>query len=99
MTDSVQHQRQLTFNEDGTIDPSQLEGMDQATIDRLTAPDFVAMARQQIAANKARESFRRGAAQIKAQARQEHEMRRPTGISGRQRRLLRKACRKNRVLA
>ena len=94
MTDPVQHQRQLIFNDDGTIDPAQLEGLAPDVIERLTSPDFIATARRQIAVEKAKASFARGVQQIKAQARREHVARRSPGISGRQRRLLRRAARK-----
>jgi hypothetical protein len=45
-------QRQLTFNDDGTLDAAQLEGLPQDFIDRVTAPEFVAQARKQIAAKR-----------------------------------------------
>ena len=94
MEENKPDQRQLIFNDDGTIDPEQLEGMPQEFIDRVTSPEFSQMAAQQIRGAKARASFERGAKQIKAQARREHVARRSPGISGRQRRLLRRAARK-----
>ena len=48
--ENKQHQRTLTFNEDGSIDPAQLEGMPQDLIDRVTDPEFRERARQAIAA-------------------------------------------------
>lgn len=98
MTDPVQHQRQLIFNDDGTIDLAQLEGLAPDVIERLTSPDFIATARSQIAAAKAKASFERGAKQIKAVAHRQSVQRRPPGVSGRQRRLLRKLARKVAVL-
>jgi hypothetical protein len=94
MEENTQHQRALTFNDDGTIDPAQLEGMSQEFIDNVNSEGFIANARQQIKLAKQRESFRRGAQFIKAQARAEHEQRRPSGMSGRQRKRLRRAARK-----
>jgi hypothetical protein len=81
--------RQLTFNTDGTIDPAQLEGLDPEAIARFTSPEFVAQAKREIAKQ---ESFRRASAQIKAAVNRRHELRRPSGVSGRQRKLLRKAA-------
>ena len=98
MTDPVQHQRQLIFNDDGTIDLAQLEGLAPDVIERLTSPDFIATARRQIAVEKAKASFARGAQQIRAQAHRASIERRPPGISGRQRRMLRKLARKVAVL-
>jgi hypothetical protein len=40
--------KQLVFNLDGTIDPSQLEGYPQEVIERLTSPEFIEQAREQI---------------------------------------------------
>ena len=98
MTDPVQHQRQLIFNDDGTIDPAQLDGLAPDVVARLTSPDFIATARRQIAVEKAKASFARGAQQIRAQAHRSSIERRPPGISGRQRRMLRKLARKVAVL-
>ncbi len=94
MSENAPQQRTLTFNDDGTIDPAQLEGMSQEFIDKVTAPDFVIRARLQIAADKERQCFLRGARWIKDRAQSEHEARRPSGISGRQRKRLRRLARK-----
>jgi|GEM_PF-6935260 hypothetical protein len=88
-----QHQRSLTFNEDGSIDPAQLEGMPQDLIDRVTDPEFQARARLAIAAEKQRASFYRGARQIRDQAQLAAIARRPRGVSGRQRKRLRRVAR------
>ena len=84
----------LTFNDDGTIDPEQLVGMPQELIDRVTDPEFQVRARQMIASEKARVSFLAGARQIRDAAQQIHRARRPEGLSGRQRKKLRKLARK-----
>ena len=94
MSENAPQQRTLTFNDDGTIDPAQLEGMSQEFIDKVTAPDFIIRARLQIAADKERQSFLRGAREIRRRAQSEHEARRPSGISGRQRKRLRRLARK-----
>ena len=94
MEETKQHQRTLTFNDDGSIDPAQLEGMSQELIDQVTDPEFQLRAKQAIAMEKQRASFHRGALQIKAAARSVAAARRPAGVSGRQRRLLRKLARK-----
>jgi hypothetical protein len=88
-----QHQRSLTFNEDGSIDPAQLEDMPQDLIDRVTDPEFQARARLAIAAEKQRASFYRGARQIRDQAQLAAIARRPRGVSGRQRKRLRRVAR------
>ena len=88
-----QRQRSLTFNEDGSIDPAQLEGMPQDLIDRVTDPEFQARARLAIAAEKQRASFYRGARQIRDQAQLAAIARRPRGVSGRQRKRLRRVAR------
>ena len=92
-TENKQEQRSLTFNEDGSIDPAQLEGMPQDLIDRVTDPEFQARARQAIAAEKNRASFYRGARVIRDQAAAEAVSRRPRGVSGRQRKRLRRIAR------
>ena len=94
MSENAPEQRTLTFNDDGTIDPAQLEGMPQEFIDKVTAPDFIIRARLQIAADKERQSFLRGAREIRRRAQSEHEARRPSGVSGRQRKRLRRLARK-----
>ena len=80
-------QRQLVFNTDGTIDPEQLAGLDPEVVARFTSPDFIAQAKREIAKQ---ESLRRAGAQIRNAAQRAHELRRPSGVSGRQRRKLRK---------
>jgi hypothetical protein len=89
-----QHQRTLTFNDDGTIDPEQLVGMPQEMIDRCADPEFQARVREYIAAEKARVSFHRGARQIRDLAMAEGTTRRPAGVSGRQRKRLRRLARR-----
>ena len=91
--ENKEHQRTLTFNEDGSIDPAQLEGMPQDLIDRVTDPEFQVRARQAIAAEKARASFYRGARQIRNEATAATVARRPRGVSGRQRKRLRRIAR------
>jgi len=85
---------QLVFNDDGTIDPAQLEGLPEEVRARLTSPEFIARARVQIAYAKKQAELRRQAATVRALAAQEHEIRRPSGLSGRQRKRLRKAVRR-----
>ena len=103
--------RQLTFNDDGTLDPSQLEGLPQDFIDRVTAPEFVAQARKQIAAKRIADHLASLTAEPKPPAptgrRESRRMvpfrpippgaqdvaRRPEGVSGRQRKRLRRAVR------
>ena len=94
MSENTQEQKALTFNDDGTIDPAQLVGLPQELIDRVTDPEFIARAKEGIEREKRLASFRRGAQQIKAAARQAHELRRPNGISGRQRKQLRRVARR-----
>jgi hypothetical protein len=93
----MQPERQLTFNDDGTLDPSQLEGLPQDFIDRVTAPEFVAQARKQIALARAKDLAK---AQMEQRAKDERAeqqarsiLRRPPGVSGRQRKRLRRAVR------
>ena len=92
--ENKQEKLALTFNDDGTIDPEQLVGMPQELIDRVTDPEFQVRARQMIASEKARVSFLAGARQIRDAAQQIHRARRPEGLSGRQRKKLRKLARK-----
>lgn len=90
--------RNLTFNLDGTIDPEQLVGFPQEFIDRVTSPDFIAETEKRIDAQRKRDLsvhlFRQRAAEVRAAAHQEHELRRPKGVSGRQRKRLRRNARK-----
>jgi hypothetical protein len=92
-------QRNLTFNLDGSIDPEQLVGMPQEIIDRVTSPEFQKEAAATIASHRrsqvAEYNFRKRAREIRAAAAAEHELRRPSGISGRQRNRLRRAARKS----
>jgi len=98
MEETKQEQRALTFNEDGTIDAEQLVGLPQELVDRVTDPEFVARAKEGIEREKARQSFMRGVQIIKARALAEHQARRPDGVSGRQRKRLRRLVRKTPVL-
>ena len=88
----------LTFNLDGSIDPEQLVGLPQDVIDRLTSPEFQKEAAARIDAHRREQvalyRFRQNAAKIREAAQREHEARRPTGVSGRQRKRLRRAARK-----
>ena len=88
----------LTFNLDGSIDPEQLTGLPQDVIDRLTSPEFQKEAAARIDAHRREQvalyRFRQNAAKIREAAQREHEARRPTGVSGRQRKRLRRAARK-----
>ena len=101
-------QRQLTFNDDGTLDPAQLEGLPQDFIDRVTAPEFVAQARKQIAAKRIADHLASLPSVPQPTGRRESQRmvpfrpippgaqdvaRRPEGISGRQRKRLRRAVR------
>lgn len=107
-------QRQLMFNDDGTIDPGQLEGLPQEFIDRITDPAFVETARKQIAAKriaehlarlpddpKPRQQTGRREMRRKVPFTPSHALphgaqditRRPEGLSGRQRKRLRRAVR------
>ena len=89
-----QPSRALTFNEDGTIDPEQLVGLAPDLVAKIISPEFIARAREGIAADKARISFQAGARQIRDAAQTMHIVRRPAGVSGRQRKKLRKLARK-----
>lgn len=93
MEETKQEQRSLTFNEDGTIDPDQLVGLDPDLVAKITSPDFIVRAKEGIAADKARVSFLAGARQIREAAHAAHVTRRPVGVSGRQRKRLRKLAR------
>lgn len=88
----------LTFNLDGTIDPEQLVGLSQELIDRVTSPEFQKEAAERIASHRRNllsvHLFKEKAAKVRAAAQAEHESRRPSGISGRQRKRLRRAARK-----
>ena len=88
----------LTFNEDGTIDREQLAGYPQELIDQVTDPDFQERARQMIALDIRRQhalaQLRRDIALTREKAIIEREARRPSGISGRQRKALRRIVRK-----
>ena len=87
----------LSFRLDGTIDPAQLEGMPEEFVRRVTDPEFVEQARLRIAldiqANKRRSAFFEQAAAVKRAAIAVHESRRPSNLSGRQRKLWRKSQR------
>lgn len=52
----------LIFNDDGTLDPEQLEGLPDEMRARVTSPEFVAMARKQIAAQRKMEERRESVA-------------------------------------
>ena len=88
----------LTFNLDGTIDPEQLVGLPTEVIERVTSPEFQREAAVRIIAHRRRELsihlFKKRALEVKIGAHAEHEARRPTGISGRQRKRLRRMARK-----
>lgn len=98
MEETKTQQRALTFNEDGTIDPEQLVGLDPALVEKITSPEFIARAKQGIAREKERQSVLRAGRQIRAAAQLEHVSRRPAGVSGRQRKRLRRLARKSAVL-
>ena len=97
MAENKTEQRALTFNEDGTIDPAQLEGMPQEFIDRVTSPEFQAEARRRIkeqrVVDQTRALYRQKKLEILAATRREHAERRPNGVSGRQRRRLKRLAR------
>ena len=86
-------ERTLTFNDDGTIDPEQLEGMPQDFIDRVKSPEFQAKTRIAIQRHKDIQRVLANARKIKELAHEEHEARRPSGVSGRQRKRLRRLAR------
>ena len=98
MEENTKEQRGLVFNEDGTIDPAQLAGMPQEFIDRVQSPEFIANAKRQIqerrVADYSFDLYRKRVAKIEAAARIEHAQRRPNGVSGRQRKRLRRLARK-----
>ena len=74
--------------------PSNLLGMPQELIDRVTDPEFQVRARQMIASEKDSGFVPAGARQIRTRPQQIHRARRPEGLSGRQRKKLRKSARK-----
>lgn len=103
----------LTFNDDGTIDPEQLVGLDPDFVARITSPEFVAQAKKQIGIQKAKDDLARmtelrkrqtGRREIKRndplmcqRADGQHTVspiRRPKGLSGRQRKRLNRQLRK-----
>lgn len=91
-------QKTLTFNEDGTVNPEDLAGYPQAFIDKVTSSEFIAQARHAIAQDKLRQQ---ALARVQGDIRKtrekaivEQQSRRPSGISGRQRKLLRRTIRK-----
>jgi len=98
MEENTKEQRGLVFNEDGTIDPAQLAGMPQEFIDRVQSPEFIANAKRQIQERRVADHslglYRKKVAKIEAAARVEHAQRRPNGVSGRQRKRLRRLARK-----
>lgn len=98
MEENTKEQRGLVFNEDGTIDPAQLAGMPQEFIDRVQSPEFIANAKRQIQERRVADYslglYRKKVAKIEAAARVEHAQRRPNGVSGRQRKRLRRLARK-----
>ena len=91
--------RDLSFNMDGTIDPAQLEGLPQDFIDRVNSPEFIADAAKRITAHRMEQlalyRFRENAAKIRAEAARQAQLRRPKGVSGRQRKRLRRAATKS----
>ena len=88
----------LTFNLDGTIDPEQLVGLPQELIDRVSDPAFQKEAEARIRSHRmqalAIHRFKERAAGIRKVAEVQHQARRPDGVSGRQRKRLRRAARK-----
>ena len=94
MEENTKEQRGVVFNEDGTIDPAQLAGMPQEFIDRVQSPEFIANAKRQIQERRVADYslglYRKKVAKIEAAARVEHAQRRPNGVSGRQRKRLRR---------
>jgi hypothetical protein len=87
----------LTFNPDGTLPANQLEGLPSELVARLTSPEFIEQARQRIAHTMAAERvaahLREDGRKIRERAQLEHEARRPSGVSGRQRKRLRRLAR------
>lgn len=88
----------LIFESDGSILPENLVGLPEELVARVTTPEFKAQAAREIAAAKRREQFAQDARAIRARAQREHEQRRPSGVSGRQRKKLRKVSRVAAVL-
>jgi len=88
----------VTFNLDGSIDPEQLVGLPPEVVERLTSPEFQKEAAAKITAMRKRDLsvhlFRKRAAEVRAAAHAQHESRRPSGVSGRQRKRLRRMARK-----
>ena len=88
----------LTINLDGTIDPEQLVGFPQEFIDRVNDPEFIADMKKRIDALRIKDltvyRFRQRAAEVRRGAQAQAELRRPKGVSGRQRKRLRRAARK-----
>ena len=90
----MNQERTLTFNLDGSIDPAQLEGMPQDFIDRVTGPEFQRQAAAQIRAAMDRQRVVESGRAVRALAQRQHNARRPDGVSGRQRKKLRRTARK-----
>ena len=90
--------RTLTFNEDGTLNPEDLEGYSPEAIAEMTSPEFIERARQMIAESKLRDKrlaqVRRDIEETRQKAILHQQSRRPSGISGRQRKRLRRIARK-----
>ena len=88
----------LTFNLDGSIDPALLVGLPQELVDRVTSPEFKKEAEARIRSHRmqtlAVHRFRERAAEVRAAADLQHQLRRPDGVSGRQRKRLKRAARK-----
>ena len=88
--------RDLTFNLDGTIDPEQLVGFPQEFIDRVNSPEFIAETYKRITAQRKSDLsvhlFRQRAAEVRRGAQAQADLRRPKGVSGRQRKRLRRAA-------
>lgn len=83
----------LLFNSDGTVDPESLAGMPEELVARVQTPEFKAQAAAAIAQAKRKAQFEHDAKVIRSLADQQHEQRRPSGVSGRQRKRLRKLAR------
>lgn len=93
----------LVFNLDGTIDPEQLAGYPQEVIDRLTSPEFIEHAREQISEDLHQKYLegreRTGRRETRQQVRYIHSGRTvqhgpKISISGRQKRQMRKIVRR-----
>ena len=83
----------LIFESDGSILPENLVGLPEELVARVTTPEFKAQAAKSIAQEKRTAQFLQDAKTIRARARRQHEQRRPSGVSGRQRKRLRKLAR------